>query len=162
MLRDRYDPVDLFTPLPGLCLQFESVLAELDQLLEDDALFQQVKAEFSRRRPHPLTRGRSSTPVEVLLRMLVVMRLYHGSYEQTQYWVNDSLVLRQFCRVYTPPVPDDTPLYEGYWMVFGTRHAGEWNFTDRIGTYSIDIGPEELQGDEAPLLAQISSPPGLR
>jgi len=31
--------------------------------------------------------------------MLVVMRLYGWSYAQTEYWVRDSLVLRQFCRV---------------------------------------------------------------
>ncbi len=110
MLRDRYDPVDLFTQIPGLCLQFEPVLAQLDRLLEDDTLFQTVKEDLARRRPHTRTRGRYSTPVEVILRMLVVMRLYHWSYEQTEYWVKDSLVLRQFCRVYLQPVPDDTTL----------------------------------------------------
>ena len=42
--------------------------------------------------------------------MLVVMRLYGWSYEQAEYFVNDSLVLRQFCRVYLEKVPDDTTL----------------------------------------------------
>jgi IS5 family transposase len=42
--------------------------------------------------------------------MLVVMRLYSWSYEQAEYFVNDSLVLRQFCRVYLQRVPDDTTL----------------------------------------------------
>src|SRR5919106_7080285 len=42
--------------------------------------------------------------------MLVVKRLYGGSYEQAEYFVNDSLVLRQFCRVYLERVPDDTTL----------------------------------------------------
>jgi IS5 family transposase len=42
--------------------------------------------------------------------MLVVMRLYRWSYEQVEYFVNDSLVLRQFCRVYLEKVPDDTTL----------------------------------------------------
>jgi IS5 family transposase len=42
--------------------------------------------------------------------MLVVKRLYSWSYEQTEYFVNDSLVLRQFCRVYLEKVPDDTVL----------------------------------------------------
>jgi len=28
MLTDRYDPVDLFTQIPGLCLPFEPVLAQ--------------------------------------------------------------------------------------------------------------------------------------
>ena len=110
MLRDRYDPADLFTQIPELCLQFEPVLAQLDRLLDDDVLFRTVKEDLARRRPHTLTRGRHSTPVEVILRMLVVMRLYHWSYAQTEYWVKDSLTLRQFCRVYLQPVPDDTTL----------------------------------------------------
>lgn len=42
--------------------------------------------------------------------MLVVMRLYDWSFAQTEYFLNDSLVLRQFCRVYLEKVPDDTTL----------------------------------------------------
>lgn len=42
--------------------------------------------------------------------MLVVTRLYDWSFAQTEYFVNDSLVLRQFCRVYLEKVPDDTTL----------------------------------------------------
>jgi len=48
--------------------------------------------------------------VEVILRMFVVKRLYGFSYEQTEHFVSDSLVLRQFCRLYLEPVPDDTTL----------------------------------------------------
>src|SRR6266508_3490795 len=100
MLTDRYDPVDLFTQIPGLSLQMEPVLAQLDRLLEDDGLLVRVRADLARRCPHTLTRGRHSTPVEVILRMLVTKRLYGWSYEQTEYFVHDSLVLRQFCRLY--------------------------------------------------------------
>jgi transposase, IS5 family len=110
MLRDRYDPQDLFTQIPRLCLQFEPVLACLDRLLEDDEIFQRVKADLARRSPKTLTCGRPSTPVEVILRMLVVKRLYGFSYQQTEYFVADSLVLRQFCRLYWEAVPDDTTL----------------------------------------------------
>jgi len=42
--------------------------------------------------------------------MLAVKRLYALSYEQTEYQVRDSLVLRQFCRVYLQDVPDDTTM----------------------------------------------------
>jgi transposase, IS5 family len=48
--------------------------------------------------------------VEVVLRLLVVKHLYGWSYEQTEQFVNDSIVLRQFCRLYLAPVPDDTTL----------------------------------------------------
>ena len=42
--------------------------------------------------------------------MLVVKRLYGFSYEQTERIVSDSIVLRQFCRLYFEPAPDDTTL----------------------------------------------------
>src|SRR5919202_4349119 len=42
--------------------------------------------------------------------MLVVKHLYHWSYAQVTQWVSDSLVLRQFCRVYAARVPDATTL----------------------------------------------------
>ena len=60
MIRDRYDPVDLFTQIPQLCLQFEPVLAHLDRLLEDDALFRQVKADLTAAFPNV----REGTPLE--------------------------------------------------------------------------------------------------
>jgi IS5 family transposase len=110
MLRDRYEPLDLFALVPALGMALEPVLARLDTLLDDDTLFQLVKADLAKRRPRTCNDGRPSTPVEVVLRMLVVKHLYGWSYEQTERWVADSLVLRQFCRVYAERVPDDTTL----------------------------------------------------
>jgi len=110
MIVDRYEPVDLSGLIPVLRLEMEPELAELDRLLSDDALFASVRADLSRRYPNSGTRGRHSTPVEVILRMLVVRRLYDWSYEATERNVSDSLVLRQFCRVYLEAVPDDTTL----------------------------------------------------
>jgi IS5 family transposase len=110
MLRHRYDRTDLFALVPRLGLRFEPQLEQLDRLLDDDEILEAVRAAMARRSPRPRSRGRSSTPVEVVLRMLVVMRLYGWSYEEVEYFVNDSLVLRQFCRVYLEKVPDDTTL----------------------------------------------------
>ncbi len=110
MLRDRYEPLDLFALVPKLHLELDPELAQLDQLLEDDALFQRVRTDLAKRYPKTTTRGRHSTPVEVILRLLVVKRLYNWSYAQTEHCVGDSLVLRQFCRVSLQPVPDDTTL----------------------------------------------------
>jgi IS5 family transposase len=62
------------------------------------------------RHPRILVDGRPATPVEVILRMLVIKHLYHWSFQHTQQWVSDSLVLRQFCRVHAERVPDDTTL----------------------------------------------------
>jgi len=110
MLRDRYDPMNLFDLIPALSMDLDPVLTQLDRLLDDDVLFRTLKADLARRCPRTLSDGRPSTPVEVILRMLVVKHLYHWSYEHTEQWVADSLVLRQFCRVYTERVPDDTTL----------------------------------------------------
>jgi transposase, IS5 family len=110
MLRERYARRNLFEEIEGISLGMEPVLTQLDTLLDEDALFRAVKSDLSQRYPRTLVTGRGSTPVEVVLRMLVVKHLYGWSYEQTEQWVNDSLVLRQFCRVYLEKVPDDTTL----------------------------------------------------
>jgi IS5 family transposase len=110
MIVDRYDPINLFEMVPKLNLQFEPQLRELDELLDDDELFSVVKADLIQRHPNSKRLGRHSTPVEVILRMLVVKRLYNWSYEQTERFVNDSIVLRQFCRLYLESAPDDTTL----------------------------------------------------
>ena len=110
MIVDRYEPVNLFDLVPKLMADFEPELRALDYLLDDARIFQRVKADLARRCPHSLTHGRHSTPVEAILRLLVVKRLYDWSYAETEHFVGDSLVLRQFCRLYLQPVPDDTTL----------------------------------------------------
>jgi transposase, IS5 family len=110
MLRDRYEPMNLFTYIPTLSLRMDPVLTQMDTLLDDDTLFQAVKTDLLKRYPHTASDGRPSTPVEVILRMLVVKHLYGWSFPQTTHFVSDSLVLRQFCRVYVAPVPDQSTL----------------------------------------------------
>jgi IS5 family transposase len=111
MLRDRYEPMNLFAAIPTLGMQMDPVLAQMDTLLDDDGLFQAVKADLLKRFPQTARDGRPSTPVEVVLRMLVVKHLYGWSFPQTARCVSDSLVLRQFCRVYVAPVPDQSTLH---------------------------------------------------
>ena len=48
MIVDRYDPMNLFEMVPKLELEFEPELVELDRLLEDDELFELVKADLLR------------------------------------------------------------------------------------------------------------------
>jgi IS5 family transposase len=107
MLIERHEPVNLFELVP---LERDAVLDELDRLLDDNKLFQAVKNDLAQRYPNTRTRGRRSTPVEVILRMLVVKHLYNWSYEQAEAFVADSITLRQFCRIYLNSVPDDTVL----------------------------------------------------
>jgi IS5 family transposase len=116
MLRDRAAPVDLFALIPALTLTFEPILARLDQLLDDDTLVATIRADLARRWPRTRQTGRPSTPVEVVLRLLIVKRLYGWSYAQTEHFVGDSLILRQFCRLGVARVPDDTTLLR--WAAF--------------------------------------------
>jgi len=110
MLQDRYETDKFFEYISEQTIQMDPVLAQIDVLLEDEELYQLIRNDFAKRYPQTEVTGRKSTPVEVLLRMLTVKRLYALSYEQTEYQVRDSLVLRQFCRVYFEAVPDDTTL----------------------------------------------------
>jgi transposase, IS5 family len=110
MLQDRYETDKIFENILKLTNEMDPILAEIDRLLEDEVLYQLMRNDLARRFPQTEVTGRNSTPVEVILRMLAVKRLYALSYEQTEYQVRDSFVLRQFCRVYLQDVPDDTTL----------------------------------------------------
>ena len=110
MLRERY-PVDkLFEEIAAHFPKMDPILAKIDGHLEDEQLYRLIKADLAKRWPKNLETGRNSTPVEVVLRMLVVKRLYQYSYAETERYVSDSLVLGQFRRIYLNRVPDDTTL----------------------------------------------------
>lgn len=135
MLRDRH-PIDkLFEDILLLIPKMNSGLAKIDRCLEDEALFQLVRKDLSKCRPLTLITGRNSTPVEVIERMLVVRRLYKLSYEGTERLVSDSLILRQFCRVYLNPVPDDTTLMRAARQI-RPETLGEFN--ERIAQLAIE------------------------
>jgi hypothetical protein len=99
-----------FAHIPAPGMEPDAGLRHLDTLRDDNVLFQAVKADLVRRFPTTSRFGRPATPLEGILRLLVVKHRSHWSYEQTEQWVSDRLVLRQFCRVYTAKVPDDTTL----------------------------------------------------
>lgn len=110
MLRDRYELDNFFIGIATQASEMEPVLVQIDSILDDEELYQMVRADMSQRHARTIETGRPATPVEVVLRMLAVKHLYNLSYEQTERQVRDSLVLRQFCRVYFHDVPDDTTL----------------------------------------------------
>ena len=114
MLRDRFsiDPlVALFMEVLELVgIKVDPELVEISRILEDDELFQRIKHDLSQRYPKTLVTGRNSTPVEVILRLLAVKHLYDWSYENTIRFVNDSLVLRWFCRLYFHQICSDKTL----------------------------------------------------
>jgi IS5 family transposase len=110
MLIDRYAPQDVFAAVPPRARRTDPVLVQLDRVLDDEPLVAQVRADLLRRYPQTDHHGRYSTPVEVILRLLVLKHLYHWSFAETEQWVSDSLTLRWFSRVYFQTVPDDTTL----------------------------------------------------
>ncbi len=110
MLIDRYPKEDIFARVPKMTERIDPVLQQLDQLLDDDEVYHQVRNDFGKRHRYTLVHGRHSTPVEVLLRMLLLKHLYGWSYQETEDRVDESLVLRWFCRLFWEPTPDDTTL----------------------------------------------------
>jgi transposase, IS5 family len=110
MLVEHYPTDKRFEELLGYLPELSAELKKIDAYLEDEKLYRMIRADLSKRYPKTKETGRNSTPVEVVLRMLVVKRLYGYSYEETERTVRDSLSLRAFCRVYLNEVPDDTTL----------------------------------------------------
>jgi len=129
MLREHYENSKLFEEILQLLPKMDPALAKIDTYLEDEELFLMVRADLARRRKLTLVTGQNSTPVEVVERMLVVKRLYGYSYEETERYVRDSLVLRQFCRVYLNAVPDDTTLIKWANLI---RDETLYKFNERV------------------------------
>jgi len=110
MLREQYPTDKRFEEVLGYLPEPSPELRKIDWYLEDEKLYRMIRTDLSKRYPKTKETGRNSTPVEVILRMLVVKRLYGYSYAEAERHVSDSLSLRQFCRVYLNDVPDDTTL----------------------------------------------------
>jgi IS5 family transposase len=110
MLVEHYPLDKQFEELARYFPPMDPALAKVDTYLEDEKLYRLIKKDLSKRWPKTMETGRNSTPVEVVLRMLVVKRLYGYSYEETVERVSDSVNLRRFCRVYLNDVPVDTTL----------------------------------------------------
>lgn len=76
MLIERSAPEDVFAQVPEVAHLTDPVLKELDRLLNDDELYQQVRAGCGKRYRFTLVHGRHSTPMEVILRLLICKHLY--------------------------------------------------------------------------------------
>ena len=110
MLVEHYPTDKRFEDLLGYFPELSPELKKIDAYLEDEKLYRLIRNDLAQRYPKTKETGRHSTPVEVVLRMLVVKRLYSYSYAETERVVRDSLSLRQFCRVYLHDVPDEKTL----------------------------------------------------
>jgi IS5 family transposase len=114
MLILRYPRVDLFEPLrlfPDIYVDvsdfaMDPILSALDNVMDDERLLLLAWNDWVTRRPNCLKTGRRSTPVEALLRLQAVRRLYRWAYRTVHSQVKGSLALRQFTRVYGHQVPN--------------------------------------------------------
>src|SRR6266487_1173855 len=110
MLIDAYAREDVFAQVPKLAAEIDPELRKLDELLDDDQLYQQVRTDFGKRYRYTLVHGRHSTPVEVRLGMLICKHLHQWSSQETEEQVDQNLILRWFCRLYWAEVPDESTL----------------------------------------------------
>ena len=86
---------------------WEPWMRHADQALNDDHLLEIVQRELSKRCKKSKTRGRPSTPAEVVLRMLLLKHMRGWSYEDVTREVRANLVYREFTGVGGGKVPDD-------------------------------------------------------
>ncbi len=100
----------------------DPVLSELDGVLDADPLYQQVCAKLDR------LEGEARAG-EVLLRVLLVKYLYDWSEQQTAEQVQDSLVLRWFCRLGMQPAPTANSVSWGAGQV---TVATLWELANRV------------------------------
>ena len=84
----------------------EPWMREADRLLDDEALVATVHAALRQRRPKSAQRGRTGTPAEVVLRLLVLKHLRNWSYAVLEREVRTNLVYRTFTRIGGGKVPD--------------------------------------------------------
>ena len=85
---------------------WEDWMRHIDKVLDDQVLMQLAYDALACRWTHSRTRGRKGTPVEVVLRMLVLKHMRNWSYAVLEREVRSNLVYRQFTRVGSAKVPD--------------------------------------------------------
>src|ERR1022692_265417 len=78
---------------------WEPWMRHADEALNDDGLLEIIQQELSKRCKKSKTRGRPSTPAEVVLRMLLLKHVRDWSFEVLSREVRANLVYREFTRL---------------------------------------------------------------
>ena len=86
---------------------WEPWMRHADEALHDDRLLEIIQQELNKRCKKSRTRGRPSTPAEVVLRILLLKHMRGWSYEDVSREVRANLVYREFTGVGGGKVPDD-------------------------------------------------------
>lgn len=85
---------------------WEPWMLEADKLLEDEELIELVYEAQGERHEHSSTRGRSQTPAEMALRLLLLKHLRNWSFDTLEREVTMNLAYRDFTRIGLGKVPD--------------------------------------------------------
>lgn len=85
---------------------WEPWMVEADRLLDDDELIDQVFAAQGKRHEHSATKGRSQTPAEMVLRLLLLKHVRNWSFDVLEREVRMNLAYRDFTRIGMGKVPD--------------------------------------------------------
>ena len=85
---------------------WEPWMREVDRVLDDEALVDRVYEAQGRRWAKSRTHGRTQTPAEVVLRLLILKHVRNWSYETLEREVRANLVYRAFTRIGDEKVPD--------------------------------------------------------
>ena len=85
---------------------WEPWMIEADELLDDEELVDCVYEAQGQRHENSRTRGRSQTPAEMALRLLLLKHVRNWSYDTLEREVRANLAYRDFCRIGLGKVPD--------------------------------------------------------
>lgn len=85
---------------------WEPWMVQADRLLDDDELIDRVYAAQGERHEHSATKGRSQTPAEMVLRLLLLKHVRNWSFDTLEREVRMNLAYRDFTRIGMGKVPD--------------------------------------------------------
>ena len=85
---------------------WEPWMVEADKLLDDEELIERVYEAQGERHEKSRTRGRSQTPAEIALRLLLLKHVRNWSYDTLEREVRANLAYRDFTRSGLGKVPD--------------------------------------------------------
>src|SRR5260370_17769788 len=89
---------------------WEPWMIQADRLLDDEELIDRVYEAQGQRHEHSATKGRSQTPAEMVLRLLLLKHVPNWSFETLEREVRMNLPYRHFPRIGIATVPDASTL----------------------------------------------------
>lgn len=85
---------------------WEPWMVQADRLLDDEELIDRVFEAQGKRHEHSATKGRSQTPAEMVLRLLLLKHVRNWSFDVLEREVRMNLAYRDFTRIGMGKVPD--------------------------------------------------------